>query len=1241
MEKRKRSWWKIIVVGLGALIVLLVVIALMLPFWLPLALRPGLGRYGVQFGKYERLGYSRFVLHDLRTSSEKFDLSVTRAEGFLPYAWYSQAKKTGTNTPPTFLQVNGWKVVLKRAEKGKTSSTRDVYPLFKKAESQLALARKWLPKAVLLNGIIQVQEKNYSITTITWDRGKLDADGSWPENQVPMELKGNLTGNAPYQLSYAMNPLDLRFRLQLFETNNGLGSKAMAFWKGNRADINAQFGRTGMIPETADLKASNLELPGEALKLRDYERVTGNVNASWKSNRYNVKASARAEPSSSSARQLPAIDLNLAAEGDTNQVNIQQLTAESPGLNLALQGPVEVSLKGELLSSNAQAKVSADLGTLPMTKAQGHVDANITANPSGTKIPRLLVSATSHDLVTKKIRAEEATVSAELLWPIVTNVTADVRFATNSVLHLNGAADLEERKLFGVDLKLTGNLPPGLLATNITFTDLAMEAHASGSVTQLTHSAKISVNQLQVPQLAALNLDAQWSGQMLKFDDLRVRAQAGPANLLIEGTGESTESATNLVIKQLTLKKGDEEYLSLAKPFAISLLSPTNGTASMPEVKIEPLVWTGTNRVLMLGADVLWPQRAGVQFAATNINPDLFQFFVQRSLGGVDLPHLSADLDWNGDTVLGSVTGEFSIEHGTFKRVSARVGMNLTTNEVEISELALSNAEGEVLNAQGILPITLHPLSKTNRVDIREKDKIEFTAKSSPNTNFWDTIAGLRKVRLIDPAVALQIKGTPERPRGTIDLTAESLQLRQTNRELPKVEKIRTSLSLNEQRLRIKEFSFLAEGQPFRASGEVELGQDFWSKPREQIRKYVMDHADLRMQATNLAIAPFVRFFPKYAAPEGSANIDVEVKPGRQLAGGIMLSNLSTRPISKVGTIEKINAAVAFNGRAAEIKTVNALIGGERLDIAGTMDFSEEKMVSGLPAIRLTIKGNNIPLARNPDVILRADLNLIVSNEKTNPPVVAGVVNLRDSFLMRDISTLTQEHVTKPSRRPPYFSIETEPVAEWRLNVRVRGVEFMRVSSPFFQGTVSANFKVQGTLKEPVALGEATIPSGLILFPFANLEVKQGLISLTSDNPYMPTIFFTAGARTFGYDISMEASGSATEPVVKFSSIPALTSEEIVLMLTTGELPRKDFAFSTEQRAGQLAMFVGKSLWSKYKGGQGGAERLTINTGEDISEQGKQTYRVEYKLTNRWSLVGEYDRFGDINAGVKWKLYSR
>ncbi|MEO6035964.1 MAG: translocation/assembly module TamB domain-containing protein, partial [Verrucomicrobiota bacterium] len=193
--------------------------------------------------------------------------------------------------------------------------------------------------------------------------------------------------------------------------------------------------------------------------------------------------------------------------------------------------------------------------------------------------------------------------------------------------------------------------------------------------------------------------------------------------------------------------------------------------------------------------------------------------------------------------------------------------------------------------------------------------------------------------------------------------------------------------------------------------------------------------------------------------------------------------------------------------------------------------------------------------------------------------------------------------------------------------------------SPIFRGELSTSLKIEGTLKEPMALGDATINSGVVQFPFANLRVDQGFISLTSENPYRPQLSVNASARTFGYDVKMILSGPAEKPVVEFSSNPGLTSEQILLMITAGELPRDEIAFSTQQKAGRLAFFLGKSLFSKF--GSAEESKLEIRSGDDVSEQGKETYFLEYKLTKDWSIVGEYDRFGGVNAGVKWIFFSK
>jgi len=187
---------------------------------------------------------------------------------------------------------------------------------------------------------------------------------------------------------------------------------------------------------------------------------------------------------------------------------------------------------------------------------------------------------------------------------------------------------------------------------------------------------------------------------------------------------------------------------------------------------------------------------------------------------------------------------------------------------------------------------------------------------------------------------------------------------------------------------------------------------------------------------------------------------------------------------------------------------------------------------------------------------------------------------------------------------------------------------------------VTADFRLHGTLREPIATGEARMSSGSVEFPFGRLSVKQARAWLTREQPFSPQIYMTAASKRFGYDVTLEVTGTANEPLLHFSSVPSLTSEKIFLMLTAGELPRDEITFSTEQKAQRFAIFAGSQFLTSLGFG-GGADRLTIRSGEEISESGSTTYDVEYKLTDRWSLVGQYDRFNEFNVSVKRRIFSR
>ncbi len=51
--------------------------------------------------------------------------------------------------------------------------------------------------------------------------------------------------------------------------------------------------------------------------------------------------------------------------------------------------------------------------------------------------------------------------------------------------------------------------------------------------------------------------------------------------------------------------------------------------------------------------------------------------------------------------------------------------------------------------------------------------------------------------------------------------------------------------------------------------------------------------------------------------------------------------------------------------------------------------------------------------------------------------------------------------------------------------------------------------------------------------------------------------------------------------------------------------------------------------------------RLSVNSGENLSEQGKETMEIEFLLNERFQLRGEYDEYDFWNAGLKWRILQR
>src|SRR5262249_4848904 len=147
-----------------------------------------------------------------------------------------------------------------------------------------------------------------------------------------------------------------------------LNAKLVLFYKESRADINADFGRDGFLPLNATMK-SNLKIPGDLVKLEQYNEFTGTLAGQWQTNTYRLELKAHADPIAST--QLPPADIEVLARGDTNSVGIEQARSTAPGLEVAISDPVELTYRGQLLNERSELRIAADLEKLPWLRLKG------------------------------------------------------------------------------------------------------------------------------------------------------------------------------------------------------------------------------------------------------------------------------------------------------------------------------------------------------------------------------------------------------------------------------------------------------------------------------------------------------------------------------------------------------------------------------------------------------------------------------------------------------------------------------------------------------------------------------------------------------------------------------------------------------------------------------------------------------------------------------------------------------
>jgi len=935
---------------------------------------------------------------------------------------------------------------------------------------------------------------------------------------------------------------------------------------------------------------------------------------------------------------LPHVNLVLHASGGTNLAIVHSAAISSPWLQAELSQDFRVYFTEKFVREPAAVKVRLDLAKQPWLGLAGVLDGEAQIRPGEGKFPTVEFRVAGHEIGNRELKAAAFKTEGSLAWPGLEIAHADATFEDGSIAAVQGNIDFAEKTILGGRFNLNGGLARRWLPDGYSCENLEVGGLVDGPFKSPRHSGHILVTNFTSPQFKPLQLKADWSGEQMNLERVAAVISAGSSSLSFVGGLALASAGNKLTLSTLALNRGGQSVLALDHPVGLSL-SRNAVVTNLWLARLDPFVLRGTAGEIQAQAKVDWPLSGVIDASVQNVHSAMLDDFLKSRAEPFEINSLHAVAGWTNGPVVFLIDGSAAMRREKDLPLSGVINVRGDARGISISNLVVSSQTSSVAVAHGFLPISFNPGVPTNWLNFDTQSPFQLVATTEPQTAFWEKVAAWTDLALTAPNLRLNVSGTLQAPQGVVEFQAAQIKFRKAPATVPGLDDIDVSLRLDRQTARLYRGHFLVQGQPVNLSGEIPLGESFWTR-ETKIPNWT--NATAHVQIDRAQLAALTSLFPQSLSPQGELDVKLDLHPGAKFDGHVIIRDARTRPLPAMGPIRGIDLNLKIHDYTAQLESATADVGGAAVVAEGQADLRDMNWRQlAMPRFKLVLRGTNVPLARQPESIIRSDLALTLAKTNDGPAILSGNARLRDSYYLQELSDLVSARVTSPSRRPPYFSLEQEPLADWRLAVRVTGDRFLKVRSSIFNGEVSANLNLQGTLKEPVALGDVRIDSGYVRFPFASLKVQQGFVTLTSQDPYQPQLLISAAARQYGYDIKMEVSGPAGAPVLQFSSTPPLSSEQILLMVTAGELPREERSLSTQQRAQTLAVFVGRDLLSKLGFGDDKEQRLTIRSGEQLSEQGRPTYNVDYELTDRWSLVGEYDRFNAYNAGFKWRIFSK
>ncbi len=349
--------------------------------------------------------------------------------------------------------------------------------------------------------------------------------------------------------------------------------------------------------------------------------------------------------------------------------------------------------------------------------------------------------------------------------------------------------------------------------------------------------------------------------------------------------------------------------------------------------------------------------------------------------------------------------------------------------------------------------------------------------------------------------------------------------------------------------------------------------------------------------------------------------------------------------IADMPRLEHLAAELRADQHTLTLHSLSGVLGAGRFTAKGSLQQPNTLLAESFhdAALDLRLDGEDLLLYRGDGAKVRAGIHATATGTLAAIALRGAVQLGRGTKYVRRISVLpalgshSGTSVNEGLQLAPLPSAIGDRID---LDIDVTTRDAVEVRTHVVDGDIDVAAHLRGKGSAPRLEGTMSMRKGTLRFPGANLTVDSGLLTFTPSQPLFPELRVSATGKRMGVVITMSITGRYDGPQVQLTSVPALPPQDLIVLLTTGQLP----STLAERGATGQARFVGgylaKEVFEKYFGSESterGAslfDRLTIESGRDVSQNGTESLLIEYQLLPKLSVQVERDAYEDYNLGL-------